>query len=70
MSNDLIEITCVRCGHTWYEDPALLDKAEGSIIYKGPARRRTYRVCCSRCGTPNIVTVEVEEEDDGQGTRG
>ena len=64
MSDNLIEITCARCGHTWYEDLARLDEAD-QVIYRGKVERKTYRVRCSRCGTKNVVTVEFEEEDDG-----
>jgi endogenous inhibitor of DNA gyrase (YacG/DUF329 family) len=63
MSNNRIEITCSRCGHTWYEDLARLDKADQDI-YKGKMhniREKTYRVPCPQCGTNNVVTVRFEE---------
>jgi len=71
MSNHLTEITCSRCGHTWYEDLARLDKADQDIyknIYKGKVhngREKTYRVPCPECGTNNVVTVRFEEQKDG-----
>lgn len=64
MSDNLTEIACVRCGHTWYKDLARLDEAD-QVIYRGQVERKTYRVRCPQCGTNNVVTVEFEEEDDG-----
>jgi predicted nucleic-acid-binding Zn-ribbon protein len=69
MSENLIEITCARCRHTWYEDLSQLGKAD-QVIYRGQVERRTYRLRCSRCGTNNVVTVEVEEESHGQSAGG
>jgi ribosomal protein S27AE len=57
MSDNLSEITCVRCGQTWQEDLARLDKKD-LIIYRGEAQPKRYRVTCPRCGTVNVVTVE------------
>ena len=72
MSDNLIEITCSRCGHTWYEDLARLDE-KNQVIYRdvveqkheGLVEQKTYRVRCSQCGTNNIVTVRFEETEDG-----
>ena len=65
-----LEITCVRCGHTWCVDLDELDEPD-QVVYRGRWVRKEYRVRCPKDGTWNRVTVEVEEEDgDGQGTPG
>ena len=63
MSTNRIEITCIRCGHTWYEDLAHLDK-EDQVIYKGVLKQATYRVSCPQCDTNNVVTVKFKETQD------
>jgi len=62
MSENTVEITCSRCGHTWPQDLAALDKKD-VVVYRDPAQQKKYRVRCPRCGTRNIITVE---EDDGE----
>ena len=63
MSEELIEIRCIRCGHKRQKRLADLGKAE-RVVYRGDrVRREVYRLRCSQCGTPNVVTVEIEEED-------
>ena len=66
MSENSIEITCIRCGHTWCKDLSQLGKVQ-RVIYKGTVELRSYRVSCPQCGCVNIVTVEVEEDEDDQG---
>ncbi len=69
MADELIEIRCPWCGHTWYESLAQLGQAE-QVIYRGAVEVRSYRMRCPTCGTRAIVTVEVEEERDDQGQGG
>jgi ribosomal protein S27E len=57
MSDNLTDITCVRCGQTWQEDLAHVEE-EKLEVYKGKPRQKRYRVTCPRCGTVNVVTVE------------
>jgi ribosomal protein L37E len=65
MPNDLTEITCTRCGHTWYPDMAPFDKKDQTIYRGEKTEQRTYPVPCPRCGTVNVVTVRFEEQEDG-----
>jgi len=64
MSENNIEITCPRCGHTWEQDLTGLDKKD-LVVYRDPAqpKKKQYRVRCPRCGTRTIVSVE---EDNGE----
>jgi hypothetical protein len=53
MPNNIAELTCPRCGHTWTEDVAGLRKPD-STIYRGenPAQRvETLSVHCPICTT-------------------
>lgn len=64
---ELVEITCPRCGRSWWEDPAQIE-GPVQIVYKSAERRRrveTYRVRCPACGTTLVVDIEPEEEAHG-----
>ena len=66
-----LEITCVRCGHTWSVDLDKLDRADQTVYRGKRVVRREYRVRCPNDGTWNRLTVEIQEEGgDGQGTPG
>ena len=67
--NTMIEITCPRCGHIWYEDVDKL-KLKEEVIYKAldgapdvPGMQR-FRVFCPVDRTRVIVTVEERKSDE------
>jgi ribosomal protein S27E len=64
MSENRIEVTCIRCGHKWYIDLDDLDQLQ-QVIYRGEVVRKQYRVRCPQCDTYNVITVEFEEGGDG-----
>lgn len=69
MTDDLIEITCVRCNHPYYVNLSDLDRKD-VVLYKEEVQWKKYRARCPECGTYNVFTVEFQEEDDDQSTSG
>ena len=71
MTEEWIDIRCVRCGHRWREELSRLDEID-RVVYRGAGETRDYRVTCPQCGTVKVITVafdgnvaESEAEDDG-----
>jgi DNA-directed RNA polymerase subunit RPC12/RpoP len=56
------ELTCSRCGHTWYQDFTGIDKQQ--LIFKGETTQRTYSVACPNCGTRKTLVVRIMEDDE------
>ena len=67
MAENTVEITCIRCGHTWWEDLSRRDEENQDVYkgYRGVSEHKTYRVPCPRCKTNNVVTVGYEEVEGG-----
>jgi hypothetical protein len=55
---------CPHCGHTWSENLQVLDQSR-QIIFRGPeeSSSRNYRVCCPKCNTHFIITIDYTEDD-------
>lgn len=63
MTQQIVTVTCIRCGHRWDVDVAKLGRPN-STLYKGENKRlrvETYRVTCPNSGTINMVDVTFEE---------
>ena len=63
MPDIIKEVTCSRCGHSWYVNFTKLDQQE-QLIFKGPSNNHKYTVTCPNCGTRKTLTVRITEEDD------
>ena len=61
MATLTVELTCIRCNHTWYQDLSKLNRHD--IVYRGAKREEQYSVPCPKCGTYNVVTVAIEDDD-------
>ena len=62
MSNLTVEIKCSRCKQPWYQDLTRLNRQ--SVVYRGTTREEQYSAPCPNCGTYNVITVEIEDDDD------
>jgi DNA-directed RNA polymerase subunit RPC12/RpoP len=64
---ELVEITCPRCGTRWWVDPGQIE-GPWQVVYRTMdrgARVESYRVRCPTCGTCIVVDLAFEEGSDG-----
>jgi hypothetical protein len=59
------EVTCSRCGHTWYVNFTDLEREQKMLIFKGNVEQRKYSVQCPNCDTRKTLTLRIEEEGHG-----